>query len=93
MRVKKMPPKQKRKNIKEQNINQIKAGDYALIVTPENDIEFLMPLKNEIEINESVPKNAFALIALANKLSDQEWSDNFVNDFFSEYDLDKKKQI
>lgn len=86
-----MPPKQKRKNIKEQNINQIKAGDYALIVTPENDIEFLMPLKNEIEINESVPKNAFALIALANKLSDQEWSDNFVNDFFSEYDLDKKK--
>jgi hypothetical protein len=38
-----------------------------------------------------VPKNAFALIALANKLSDQEWSDNFVNDFFSEYDLDKKK--
>jgi hypothetical protein len=91
MRVKKMPPKQKRKNIKEQNINQIKAGDYALIVTPENDIEFLMPLKNEIEINESVPKNAFALIALANKLSDQEWSDNFVNDFFSEYDLDKKK--
>ena len=91
MRVKKMPPKQKRKNIKEQNITQIKAGDYALIVTPENDIEFLMPLKNEIEINESVPKNAFALIALANKLSDQEWSDNFVNDFFSEYDLDKKK--
>lgn len=91
MRVKKMPPKHKRKNIKEQNINQIKAGDYALIVTPENDIEFLMPLKNEIEINESVPKNAFALIALANKLSDQEWSDNFVNDFFSEYDLDKKK--
>ena len=88
-----MPPKQKRKNIKEQNINQIKAGDYALIVTPENDIEFLMPLKNEIEINESVPKNAFALIALANKLSDQEWSDNFVNDFFSEYDLDKKKKI
>lgn len=86
-----MPPKHKRKNIKEQNINQIKAGDYALIVTPENDIEFLMPLKNEIEINESVPKNAFALIALANKLSDQEWSDNFVNDFFSEYDLDKKK--
>lgn len=86
-----MPPKQKRKNIKEQNINQIKAGDYALIVTPENDIEFLMPLKNEVEINESVPKNAFALIALANKLSDQEWSDNFVNDFFSEYDLDKKK--
>ena len=86
-----MPPKQKRKNIKEQNINQIKAGDYALIVTPENDIEFLMPLKNEIEINESVPKNAFALIALANKLSDQEWSDNFVNDFFSEYDLDKKR--
>ena len=86
-----MPPKHKRKNIKEQNVNQIKAGDYALIVTPENDIEFLMPLKNEIEINESVPKNAFALIALANKLSDQEWSDNFVNDFFSEYDLDKKK--
>lgn len=86
-----MPPKHKRKNIKEQNINQIKAGDYALIVTPENDIEFLMPLKNEIEINESVPKNAFALIALANKLSDQEWSDNFVNDFFSEYDIDKKK--
>jgi hypothetical protein len=91
MRVKKMPPKHKRKNIKEQNINQIKAGDYALIVTPENDIEFLMPLKNEIEIKTSVPKNAFALIALANKLSDQEWSDNFVNDFFSEYDLDKKK--
>ena len=88
-----MPPKHKRKNIKEQNINQIKAGDYALIVTPENDIEFLMPLKNKIEINESVPKNAFALIALANKLSDQEWSDNFVNDFFSEYDLDKKKKI
>jgi hypothetical protein len=91
MRVKKMPPKHKRKNIKEQNINQIKAGDYALIVTPENDIEFLMPLKNEIEINASVPKNAFALIALSNKISDQEWSDNFVNDFFSEYDLDKKK--
>lgn len=85
-----MPPKHKQKNIKEQNINQIKAGDYALIVTPENDIEFLMPLKSEIDIKKSVPKNAFALIALANKLSDQEWSDNFVNDFFSEYD-DKKK--
>ena len=70
MRVKKMPPKHKRKNIKEQNVNQIKAGDYALIVTPENDIEFLMPLKNEADIKKSVPKNAFALIALANKLSD-----------------------
>lgn len=87
-----MPPKHKRNNIKEQNINQIKAGDYALIVTPENDIEFLMPLKNEIDIKKSVPKNAFALVAFANKLSDEEWSDNFVNDFFAKYEGKKKNK-
>jgi hypothetical protein len=87
-----MPAKSKRNNIKEQNRNQLNAGDYALIVTPENDIEFLMPLKNEADIKKSVPKNAFALIALANKLSDEEWSSNFVNEFFSEYQIKEKKK-
>jgi hypothetical protein len=87
-----MPAKSKRNNIKEQNRNQLNAGDYALIVTPENDIEFLMPLKNEADIKKSVPKNAFALIALANKLSDEEWSSNFVNEFFSEYQNKEKKK-
>ena len=87
-----MPSKSKRNNIKEQNRNQLNAGDYALIVTPENDIEFLMPLKNEADIKKSVPKNAFALIALANKLSDEEWSSNFVNEFFSEYQNKEKKK-
>jgi hypothetical protein len=87
-----MPAKSKRSNIKEQNRNQLNAGDYALIVTPENDIEFLMPLKNEADIKKSVPKNAFALIALANKLSDEEWSSNFVNEFFSEYQNKENKK-
>ena len=50
-----MTPKHKSKRVKEQNRNQLKAGDYALIVTPDNDIEFLMPLQNEIETGAAVP--------------------------------------
>ena len=87
-----MSPKTRQKNIKEQNRNQLNTGDYALIVTSENDVEFLMPLQDEIDIKQSVPKNAFALIALANKLSDEEWSANFVNDFFSEYEISEKEK-
>ena len=85
-----MPPKHKSGRVKEQNRNQLKAGDYALIVTQDNDVEFLMPLKNEEDATKPVPKHAFALIAFANRLEDDIWVSNFVEDFFSEYESKDK---
>ena len=86
-----MTPKHKSKRVKEQNRNQLKSGDYALIITPDNDIEFLMPLQNEIETGAAVPKHAYALIAFANRLSDEVWATQFVEEFFSQYNCNQKK--
>lgn len=86
-----MTPKHKSKRVKEQNRNQLKSGDYALIITPDNDIEFLMPQQNEIEIGAPVPKHAYALIAFANRISDEAWTTQFIEEFFSEYNCNKKK--
>lgn len=86
-----MTPKHKSKRVEEQNRNQLKSGDYALIITPDNDIEFLMPLQNEMETGEPVPKHAYALIAFANRISDEAWTTQFVEEFFSEYNYNKKK--
>lgn len=60
----------------------IKAGDYALIITEDNDIEFLMPSDQHIASEKPVPKLAIALIAIANKLSDPSWVEMVISDFF-----------
>lgn len=86
-----MSPKHKSKRVKEQNRNQLKAGDYALIITPDNDIEFLMPLQSEVKTEATVPKHAYALIAFANRLNDEAWATQFVEEFFSEYNYKQKK--
>lgn len=86
-----MPPKHKPGRVKEQNRNQLKTGDYALIITQDNDIEFLMPLQNEVETGAPVPTHAYALIAFANRISDEAWTTQFVEEFFSEYNCNKKK--
>lgn len=66
--------------------SHIKKGDYALIVTEDNDIEFLMPMANEVTPTKPVPKLAIALIAIANKLSDKPWVDRVISDFFLDQD-------
>ena len=68
----------------------IKSGDYALIITEDNDIEFLMPAEQEIASNKPVPKLAIALIAIANKLSDPSWVEMVISDFFDNQNYLKK---
>lgn len=62
--------------------SNIKPEDYALIITPDNEIEFLMPYVNENEINRPVPKLAIALAAIANLMGDDRWVDQVIHSFF-----------
>jgi hypothetical protein len=62
--------------------SNIQPGDYALIITPDNEIEFLMPHVNENEINRPVPKLAIALAAIANLMGDDRWVDQVIHSIF-----------
>ncbi len=71
--------------------SNIQPGDYALIVTSDNEIEFLMPDLDEIENKCPVPKLAIALIAVANYMSDELWVNETIQGFFEETDCGSDK--
>lgn len=62
--------------------SNIQPGDYALIITSDNEIEFLMPQMNENETSRPVPKLAIALAAIANLMGDDRWVDQVIHSFF-----------
>lgn len=75
--------------INQKNISadsSIQPGDYALIITPDNEIEFLMPNLDEVEDNRPVPKLAIALIAVANLMGNELWVHQTIDSFFGSND-------
>jgi hypothetical protein len=68
-------------------------GDYAIIITPDNEIEFLMPNLDEVEDSKPIPKLAIALIAVANLMENDLWVKQTIDKFFgsSDDEIDRVK--
>jgi hypothetical protein len=60
----------------------IEKNAFALVVTPRNELQLIMPSASNDDAK--IPQLALALIAVANKLSDQEWVEQLLADEFDQ---------
>ena len=59
-------------------------GDYALVITSDNKIELVIPTPDDSNEDEPAPDRALMLIAIAEKLHDQEWVDRLMSEYWAE---------
>lgn len=62
----------------------IKPGDYALIVTRNEDIRLVTPGFDYSDLDAFLPRLVLGLIVVANKMLEDEWIDGIIDDYFSE---------